>query len=358
MDLFSQARLKLKLTRPGGAPVLTSARLRLRPVHEGDLPHILPGLGNYDVARWLGEVSYPYTEEAARQFIAQAASAPGRVWTIEHEGAAIGGIALQPELGYWIARHAWGQGFATEAVEAVIDAHFSRPAAGTLHAALYQSNARSAAVLRKAGFRADGGGLVAAAPLGQQVPAQRLTLERGTWRALRRYRLETPRLRLRELRPGDWRAVQRIGSDPRVAPMTMSTAMPWLRADVERWIALSRYRGRPGFRAAIVLPGGRLGGVAGLGGAPLSCAFFIDPALWGRGYATEALSAFLADCARRFGIDRVEADHYADNPASGAVLRKLGFRQIGTGTGHSPARLEPAPILLYRLSPMSQRGST
>ena len=45
----------------------------------------------------------------------------------------------------------------------------------------------------------------------------------------------------------------------------------------------------------------------------------------------------------------IEADHFDDNPASGAVLRKLGFQELGKGIGKSQARLEPAPVTLYRL---------
>ena len=46
---------------------------------------------------------------------------------------------------------------------------------------------------------------------------------------------------------------------------------------------------------------------------------------WGNGYATEAGKAVLAN-ARSLGYDRIEACHFLDNPASGKVLRKLGFR--------------------------------
>jgi len=45
-----------------------------------------------------------------------------------------------------------------------------------------------------------------------------------------------------------------------------------------------------------------------------------------------------------------EADHFEDNPVSGRVLRKQGLEKIGEGTGKSAARLEPAPIVLYRLT--------
>ena len=80
-----------------------------------------------------------------------------------------------------------------------------------------------------------------------------------------------------------------------------------------------------------------------------NCAYFIDPRHWGLGYASEAMGAFLDYFMRKFDLCQVEADHFDDNPASGAVLRKLGFQEIGKGAGKSQARLEPAPVTLYRL---------
>ncbi len=49
---------------------------------------------------------------------------------------------------------------------------------------------------------------------------------------------------------------------------------------------------------------------------------------WGHGYATEAGAAVL-QIARMLGHRRIVAGHFLDNPASGRVLRKLGF--IATG---------------------------
>ena len=45
---------------------------------------------------------------------------------------------------------------------------------------------------------------------------------------------------------------------------------------------------------------------------------------------TEALSAVLDYTFRELGINRVEAQHETDNPASGAVMRKCGMKKEGT----------------------------
>lgn len=70
---------------------------------------------------------------------------------------------------------------------------------------------------------------------------------------------------------------------------------------------------------------------------------------WNRGYATEACRAAL-DIIKMLGFDRVVAGHFADNPASGRVLRKLGFVPNGeTVMRHSCGRGEEAEVLMYAL---------
>ncbi len=49
---------------------------------------------------------------------------------------------------------------------------------------------------------------------------------------------------------------------------------------------------------------------------------------WGRGFATEAARAVLS-LARTLGHRLVTAGHFTDNPASGRVLSKIGFKPTG-----------------------------
>ena len=72
-------------------------------------------------------------------------------------------------------------------------------------------------------------------------------------------------------------------------------------------------------------------GSCGLGRRPsgaVELGYWISRPHWGRGYATEAGEA-LVDIARALGIERLEASHFLDNPASGRVLEKLGFQSTG-----------------------------
>jgi RimJ/RimL family protein N-acetyltransferase len=60
------------------------------------------------------------------------------------------------ELGFALARSAWGKGFATEAARALVDHAFRDLGIPLLQAFIDPGNAASGAVLRKAGLRDEG----------------------------------------------------------------------------------------------------------------------------------------------------------------------------------------------------------
>ena len=57
--------------------------------------------------------------------------------------------------------------------------------------------------------------------------------------------------------------------------------------------------------------------------------YWLTPDAWSHGYATEAGRAMLGIARHGLGLRRLESRHFIDNPASGHVLRKLGFRPTG-----------------------------
>ncbi len=65
--------------------------------------------------------------------------------------------------------------------------------------------------------------------------------------------------------------------------------------------------------------------------------YWLTPDAWGRGLATEAGEAVIAMARHALGLRRLGAFHFVDNPASGRVLTKLGFRPTG--------RIEPRASL-------------
>lgn len=58
----------------------------------------------------------------------------------------------------------------------------------------------------------------------------------------------------------------------------------------------------------------------------------------------------MLEVARLLGHTRIEAGHYLDNPASGRVLKKLGFRPTGkVKTRDCLARGGATPCAIYSL---------
>jgi len=60
-----------------------------------------------------------------------------------------------------------------------------------------------------------------------------------------------------------------------------------------------------------------------------SFAYMIGEDYWNRGYASEALRAVFTYGFAVLGLERIEADHFSDNPASGRVMQKLGMVHCG-----------------------------
>ncbi len=91
---------------------------------------------------------------------------------------------------------------------------------------------------------------------------------------------------------------------------------------------------------------GCIGLLCGAHGAEL--AYWLAPAYWRLGYATEAGRAVLG-LARTLGHRWITAIHFADNPASSRVLNKLGFYATGeTCRRLCPARGVLAESLIHR----------
>ena len=325
---------------------LQTARLNLRPVAASDQAAVVAYLNDLAISGWLARVPLPYTAADFHEFATQIAY-PGETFAIDDAQGFVGMIGAGFELGYWLAPHAHGLGYATEAARAVLDMQFAHDES-TVAAGYFEGNQASAGVLAKLGFVEIGRSLKHCRALGQDRLHVDLLLTPEAFHAANPLEIITTRLRLAPLDiERDWRDIARIGGDPQVAPMTNSHLSPWPEADVRATLTESQWRGHLGFRLGIWFEG-KLIGAVGIWDDPVETGYFLDPAFWGRGLATEAMTAFLPQVIARFGLTEVFADHCTDNPASGAVLRKLGFRQIGEGIGDSLAR-GPMPIAIYRL---------
>ena len=57
--------------------------------------------------------------------------------------------------------------------------------------------------------------------------------------------------------------------------------------------------------------------------------YWIARPYWNQGICTEALRALVDHCFREKGFDALLSDFFVDNPASGRVMEKCGFRDTG-----------------------------
>lgn len=120
------------------------------------------------------------------------------------------------------------------------------------------------------------------------------------------------------------------GKDDTVADDKTNTFLPWFpartvadaRALVRRFIA-EEAKGVAVHRA-ICLAGEPIGYIHADCGESHDLGYALRRDLWGRGFATEAGFAFI-DALKRVGFPFVTATHDVNNPASGAVMKKLGF---------------------------------
>lgn len=333
---------------------IRTPRLTLRTFRAADVPAIVDGIGDFEVSKWLSPVPHPYEPEDAEWYLETQACKPHH-WAITRDGSLIGGMAIDGSFGYWLARPAWGYGYATEAGFAVIDRWFADPEAPDLTSGHFDDNTRSGAVLGKLGFEYTGREPMVCRARDAEFPSRRMTLSRARWHEMRSLpHLATPRCVLRPLTAEDAPRLSEIGGIPEVARNTVSIPAPWPVEEARGWIAAGSWKERPGFRLGILDRKGQLIGIAGLSptnqDGAASVAYFVEKSLWGRGLVTEVMEAFIPAVFRAFPLMALEADHDIDNPASGAVLRKLGFAYLGDRQGvPTRVRLEPAPVSHYRL---------
>ena len=156
-----------------GAPgvVIETSRLRMRSLRDDDLADLVALAGNWQVARWLSTMPHPYTEADGREWIARvqqdhATGHPRRfAIALKETDRLIGGAGLdgstgdeseEPALGYWLGEPYWGNGYAREAVAAVIDYGLRTLGMATIRAYTDPSNLASQKILLHCGLEKAG----------------------------------------------------------------------------------------------------------------------------------------------------------------------------------------------------------
>ncbi|WP_327655072.1 GNAT family N-acetyltransferase [Streptomyces sp. NBC_00483] len=151
-------------------------------------------------------------------------------------------------------------------------------------------------------------------------------------------------LALRPVLPGDLPALFRQHNDPE----SMRTAAFVSPKSADRDLFEAHWhRIREQYVVRTVLLDGAVAGSAAVYGEPgeLEVTYWIDRAHWGRGVATAALRALLAEVTER----PLHARAAADNKGSIRALEKCGFVVTGHDRGFAHARGEEIEEVVLRL---------
>jgi RimJ/RimL family protein N-acetyltransferase len=178
--------------REGSIPVLETKRLALRAPRLEDAKTMVALANDRRIAENAARIPHPYKMSDAQGFITGANKAGGEavfLITLRNK-TVIGacGIRMQeatPELGYWLGVDYWGNGYATEALHAVIDYAFTDLAHEALQAGARVTNPASRRVLEKCGFQWTGVGLYRIRAINSSAPIDRFRLEHGIWSAIK-----------------------------------------------------------------------------------------------------------------------------------------------------------------------------
>jgi RimJ/RimL family protein N-acetyltransferase len=144
--------------------------------------------------------------------------------------------------------------------------------------------------------------------------------------------IRTKRLTLRAPAPADAARVAQLCADFDITRMTTRMPWPYGLADARAFVAA--VSGQDHARDNTFLVEHEDEGVVGCvglftpGRLP-EIGYWIGRPYWGRGFATEAAGAALDWARDDWRKKVVVAGHFADNPASGAVLCKTGFLYTG-----------------------------
>lgn len=149
--------------------------------------------------------------------------------------------------------------------------------------------------------------------------------------------LRTDRLLLRRFSRSDIPAMVTLMGAREVAATTLRIPHPYSASDAEAFLAKLETGEQIAFAITLHPDQPLIGGVglrmerdhnrAELG-------YWIGVPYWGNGYATEAARAVLQHGFDTLGLQRIYASHFSNNPASSAVLRKIGMQHEGSLREH------------------------
>jgi 8-oxo-dGTP diphosphatase len=174
--------------------------------------------------------------------------------------------------------------------------------------------------------------------------------------AIFEFPLRTQRLALRPLQATDAESLHRLVNDWEVVRMLSQLPFPYPRPLTDDWIASTATQMAEGAAYHLAITGDEAGqemliGCIGLrlDGEPrlADLGYWVGRRFWGHGVATEAATRAVSWALANLPIDRLRAKVSVDNQSSMAVLRRIGFRETGTGQEDFLARGGAHPVLIF-----------
>jgi len=173
-------------------------------------------------------------------------------------------------------------------------------------------------------------------------------------RSIPRRSISTNQLSLRPSTATDIERAFEIRQDWQVARMLSAATFPPDRQKMEQWFTTHAHEWNTGtaYRFAIEREG-RMVGIIDLDDVSNDDAelgYWLEQAAWGKGYGFEAAEAIVRFGFAELKLARIRAGHAEDNPASGRILSKVGFRYLETMPVFSTSRGETIQQRRYVLT--------
>jgi ribosomal-protein-alanine N-acetyltransferase len=150
-------------------PTLQTTRLLLRPFALSDAPTVQLLAGDIAIADTTLNLPHPYADGMAESWISKHSEAfakeEGLTLAIVNkpDGVLVGAISLmgiakghQAELGYWIGKPYWHQGYCTEAAQALVLCAFTKLGLLRVYASHFSRNPASGRIMQKLGMQHEG----------------------------------------------------------------------------------------------------------------------------------------------------------------------------------------------------------
>lgn len=148
---------------------IETERLILRPFEHSDAVKVSDLAGDPQIYQTTQAIPHPYEVAMAERWIAslpqQFATGAGITFAIQRkeDNALVGSVALiitaehrKGNIGYWIGVPYWGNGYCSEAAEAVVRFGFEKLSLHKIYAGHMESNPASGRVMQKIGMRKQG----------------------------------------------------------------------------------------------------------------------------------------------------------------------------------------------------------